>query len=138
MRKTFWHRTIYWTVLLAFGFMLTGKAVACLFPSAMEMSQGNAMDCCADYCRMETTHEAAKKACDQSRLAFSPNETLSSSHNLCDLSVTSIQSDIDSYTIFSFPLINPVDRIKQVQNEPLLLRHHQAVNIYTSNKSFLI
>ncbi|MFQ5780077.1 MAG: hypothetical protein ACE5HN_04735 [Nitrospiria bacterium] len=138
MRKTFSHRTIYWAVLLAFGFMLTGKAVACLFPSAMEMGQGNAMDCCADYCRMETNHEAAQKACDQSRLAFSPNETLSSLHNLCNLSVATSQSDINSHPLFSFPMIDPVDRLKQIQNEPRLLRHHQAVQIYTSNESFLI
>jgi len=138
MRKIFWHRVLYWAVILAFGFMLTGKAVACLFPSAMEMSQGNAMDCCANYCRMETTHEAAEKACDQSRLAFSPNETLSSPHNVCDLSVATFQSDINSHPLFSFPLIDSVDRIKQVQNEPLFLRHHQSVQIYTSNESFLI
>ncbi|MEO2055187.1 MAG: hypothetical protein ABGX83_07855 [Nitrospira sp.] len=25
MKKTFWHRAIYWTVLLAFGFMADGK-----------------------------------------------------------------------------------------------------------------
>jgi len=102
---------------------LTGKAVACLSPSAMEMGQGNAMDCCADYCRMETTHEAAEKSCDQSRLAFSPHETISSPHNLCDLSITILQPDLSSYPPLLFPL---------------LLRHHQSVQIYTSNKSFLI
>ncbi len=118
--------------------MLTGKAIACLSPSIMEMSQGKAMDCCMERCRMETTHEEAQKACEQSRHALSPKETLSSHHDTCDNSLVTILSDISPLLLFSSPLLEPIDRIKQLQTEVILLRHYPSVQIYTSIQTFLI
>ena len=138
MKQRFCHRAIFWTVLLAFGLMLTGKAIACLAPSAMEMGQGKSMDCCMERCRMETTHEAAKKACEESLQAFSLQERFSSPDRICDHSAEIIFSDFSPLSLFSFPLLEPNDRIKQVQTEALLFRHYSSVEIYTSIQTFLI
>lgn len=137
MRKPFCYHAIYWAVILGFGLLLTGKAVACFVPSAMEMGQGKAMDCCADFCRMETSPETARQTCDRSLLAFSPEETLSSPHDLSGLSLGIFLTEINPPPL-SFPQIEALNCIKQTQKEPLLLRPHQAVTIYTSIKTFLI
>lgn len=37
------------------------------------------MACCVNHCRMETTPEAAQKACEQSRASLIPNQVISPS-----------------------------------------------------------
>lgn len=138
MKKTVWQHIIFWMILLSFGLMLSGKAIACLAPSAMEMGQGKAMDCCMERCRMETTHEAAQKACEESRLAFAPKETLSSSNKNCAHSATNMVSEINPLSRFVSLVFEPDDRIDPVQNEPPMRRHASRVPIYTSIQTFLI
>ncbi len=138
MKKTVWQHTIFWMILLSFSFMLSGKAIACFAPSAMEMGQGKAMDCCMERCRMETTHEAAQKACENSRLAFAPKETLSSSNRDCADSATNRVLEINPLSRFVSFVFEPDDRIDPVQNEPPIKRHASRVPIYTSIQTFLI
>ncbi len=138
MTKATYHYAVFWVVLLSFSLMLTGKAIACFAPAAMEMSQGKSMDCCMERCRMETTHEAAQKACEESRLAFSPKETLSNSDKDCKHSAATMLSEINPLPLFSLPLFEPNDRTKRVQNEPPIKRHASTVPIYTSIQTFLI
>jgi len=138
MKKTVWQHTVFWMILLSFSFMLTGKAIACFAPSAMEMGQGKAMDCCMERCRMETTHEAAQKACEKSRLAFAPKETLSSSNRDCVHSATNMVSDIKPLPRFVSLMVGPDDRVDRIQKEPPIKRHASKVALYTSIQTFLI
>jgi len=141
MKKKTYHHAVFWTVLLAFSLMLTGKAIACFAPSAMEMSQGKSMDCCMERCRMETTHEAAQKACEESRLAFSPKEMLSSPDKNCDHTTATMLSDFNPLPLFPSPLFEPndwINRIQRVQNDAPIKRHASSVPIYTSIQTFLI
>lgn len=90
---------------------------------------------------METTHEAAQKACEESRLAFSPKEILSNSDKDCKDSAATLLSDINPLPLFSSLLFEPDDRINRVQrvlNEPPIKRHASTVPIYTAIQTFLI
>ncbi len=138
MKKTVWQHVIFWMILLSFALMLSGKAIACFAPSAMEMGQGKAMDCCMERCRMETTHEAAQKACEESRLAFSSKEILSSSNKDCAHLATNMLSEINPFPRVLSLVFEADDRIDPVQNEPPMRRHASRVPIYTSIQTFLI
>lgn len=72
------YRVVFLSALLTSILLSGSQVIACFVPSLAEMSEGRSMTCCADYCRMETTHEAAEKDCDESRQVFSSVETLSS------------------------------------------------------------
>lgn len=69
-------KTIYLVMCLAIVLLLGNQALACIFPSMPEMQGGRSMACCADYCRMETTPQAAQQACEQSRTAISQNQVV--------------------------------------------------------------
>ncbi len=137
MKETFWYRSIFFAVLLAFSLMLSGKAIACFAPSAMEMGQGKAMDCCLERCRMETTPAAAKKACEESRLAFSQQD-FSSPNKMCDPSAEIVFSDFNPLALFSSPLFEPNDRINPLAHDPPIKRHAANLPIYTVIQTFLI
>lgn len=137
--KTGFHRqTVLWLVLLLFGFSLTGKAFACSDPSAMEMGQGREADCCAERCRMETTHEDAKKACESSRTAFSTRDSLFSPKSDCAQSPAWMLSVPDTRSLFYPPLVEPDEGAFRLSSDPPLFRHHATVPIYTANSVFLI
>ncbi len=138
MKKRFWQGLIVSVVVLSFGLMLTGKAIACLAPSAMEMGQGKSMDCCMERCRMETTQEAAKKACEESRLAFSQQEMRSHSDKDCARAAEMTFSDLNPLPLFSWAFFEANDPIDPVQNEPPIKRHAASVPIYTAIQTFLI
>lgn len=138
MKKRFGKQFIFSAVILTFSLMLSGKAIACFAPSAMEMGQGKAMDCCMESCRMETTQEAAKKACEESRLAFSQQETFSSPNKICEHSAEIVLSDFNPLALFSSPLFEPADRIDRGQYDPPIQGHASSVPIYTAIQTFLI
>lgn len=69
-------KTIYVVMCLAIVLLLGNQALACIFPSMQEMQDGRSMACCADYCRMETTPQAAQQACEQSRTAISQHQVV--------------------------------------------------------------
>jgi hypothetical protein len=66
-------------VAVALVVLLANQALACLAPSPMEMGDGRAMDCCTESCRMDPTPEAAKQACQQSRVATGQEQLLAGS-----------------------------------------------------------
>ncbi len=87
---------------------------------------------------METTHEAAQKACEQSLQAFSLQETLSNPDKNCNPSAQIILSDINPLPLFSSALLEPNHRINPLRNEAPIKRHSSGIPIYTSIQSFLI
>ncbi|GEM_PF-5916179 len=132
-------QTIFlWSLLLVFSLSVTGKAGACNKPSMMEMSQGEAMKCCMERCRMKITDEAAKQACQLSRHALSPKETLSKAHN--DNHERSIQlaADINPLPLFSSIPLEADHTIKHIPFEPPMKRHASTLPIYTKIQIFLI
>lgn len=76
VKKLFISRLTYLLAFFTLTFLLGGQAFACLLPSPTEMRDGRSMACCADYCRMETTPQAAQQACEQSRTAISQHQVV--------------------------------------------------------------
>lgn len=138
MKKLLWQRLIFSAVILTFSLMLGGKAIACFAPSTMEMGRGKTLDCCMERCRMETTQEAAKQACEKSLLAFSQQEMRAHSDKNCAYSPELILSDFNPLPLFSTTLFEPDDPLDPVQNEPPIQRHASTVPIYTAIQTFLI
>ncbi len=138
MRMFFAYQVLVWTVVLSLGVAMGGKAFACSDPSAMEMGQGHAMDCCEERCRMETTHEAAKKACESSRSAFSTRDSLFSSKSDCVQIAEWILSVPDTRSLFYPPLSDPDDQFFGLLFPHLISRHHSTVPLYTEHQVFLI
>lgn len=132
-------RLLFWSMILIFSLTIVGKAGACSDPSAMEMSQGKAMECCLERCRMEVTHEeAAREACASSRHALSPTETLSNPHNPAAASFMDIFSDFNPMPLFPKKVFEPSQFIKRDLCNPPIKRHASRVPIYTSIQTFLI
>lgn len=68
MKKSTRHRHGILFLLLAVSLFLGNKVLACVLPAMdpMNMDETQAMSCCEDQCRQETTPEEAQNACDQS------------------------------------------------------------------------
>jgi len=132
------HMLFFWGLILSFSLSVAGKAGACSDPSMMEMSQGKAMECCMERCRMETTHEAAQKACESSRHDLSPKETLSSPQKTCAVSLLLSVSDFNPMPFFPSVQLEADERQRSVQFEPPPFLHASTVAIYTTIQSFLI
>ena len=95
------------------------------------------MACCAEHCRMETTPETAKQACDQSRQAVSQDEPLLNQPNPYVSKMD--KSFLDSGSSLSVELAirdetHPTLRIKTHN----LSKKFVSVEIYTLFRSFLI
>lgn len=130
---------LFWSIILIFSLTIVGKAGACSDPSAMEMSQGKAMECCLERCRMEMTYEeAAREACESSRHALSPTETLSNPHNPGADSFTGILSDFNPMLLFFSRVFEPDQQVKRGLCDPPIKRHTSTVPIFTSIQTFLI
>jgi hypothetical protein len=61
---------------LVLVFLCGGQAFACLSPSLMDMRDGRSMACCKQHCRVETTPQAAQRACAQSHAAISHHQAI--------------------------------------------------------------
>jgi len=81
VRNDQWYKVICLIAFLTTSFAMGGQALACIFPSLTEMSNGRFMACCTEHCQMEAIPRDAQKACDQSRTAVTSVEALSSSSN---------------------------------------------------------
>jgi hypothetical protein len=127
------------SALASFGlvFLLTAQAFPCLLPSPVEMSQGRAMACCADHCRMETTPEAAQKACEQSRQAFLQHEVYSNASLASPHEMVKLLPDSGTPRHEELKVPNSIRPPAQVKRH-VLSKKFTSVKIYTFVHSFLI
>ncbi len=76
MKMRFENRLNHLLVLLTFLLLVGNPVLACLIPSMPDMAGGETMACCEQECRMESTAQAAKKACEQTRSASAPSQVV--------------------------------------------------------------
>ena len=137
MKTLLGYRVFFLSALLASILLSGSQAIACFVPSMVEMSEGHAMTCCTDYCRMETTHEAAKNACDESRQVFSSVEILASPSAAHVL--TAVKSLPDLGLIQALYPTDLDTRYPSPQaSEDGLPKRYRSVEIYTLIHSLLI
>ena len=105
MKSPFTHRVAYITAFLSLVLLLGSQPLACLIPSLSEMGKGQAMECCTEHCRMDTTPQAAQEACQQSSQVFSQQETLSSPLGITSLAFLKLPSDLGFLHISPSPLL---------------------------------
>jgi len=137
MKSPFTHRVAYFSASLSFVLLLGSQSMACLIPSLSEMGKGQAMECCTEHCRMETTPQAAKEACQKSSQVFSQQETLSSPSGTASLTFLKLPSDLGFQHIFQPLLLKFTPHLSNVVECGFYSRY-RTVEIFTLNQSFLI
>ena len=95
------------------------------------------MACCAEHCRMETTPEAAKQACDQSRQAVSQDEPLLNQPNPYVSTMGNPLLDSGSSLPVGLAIRNEIHPTLQIKKHNLS-KKFVSVEIYTLFRSFLI
>ena len=137
MKSPFTNRVVYLFASLVFVLLLGNQSLACLIPSLSEMGKGQAMECCTEHCRMDTTPRAAQEACQQSSQVFSQQETLSSPSGVSFLTIFKSLPDFCFQHIFQSSLLESVPLLPKAVERGF--RHRfQTVEIYTLIHSFLI
>ncbi len=76
MKKLLEYRLLFLPSFLTLLLLLGSQALACMVPSMQAMAEGRSMACCAEYCQMKTTPQAAQQACEQSRTAISQHQSI--------------------------------------------------------------
>ena len=137
MRNRFPAKVIYLSALLIASLLLSGQALACIFPSIQEMREDRSVACCAERCRFGMNDQAAQKACDQSRQAPSQHEVLLSSSVAPALEMVKLLPDPGSVLPIDLAFHDPVHSTQHV-NEPGLSKRFVSVKIYTLIHSLLI
>ena len=137
MKSPFTHRVAYLAASLSFVLLLGSQSLACLIPSLSEMGKGEAMECCTEHCRMETTPQAAQEACQKSSQVFSQQETLSSPSGTASLTFLKSLLDFGFQHIFQPPLLKSTPHLSNVVERGFHSRY-LTVEIFTLNQSFLI
>lgn len=97
------------------------------------------MACCTDHCRMETTEEAAQKACAQTRQALGPRDTLSSASSSPVFQAAKFLPHNGPFPLESLSppdFVQRMPRIEKGVSRPR--RNPPSVKIYTANHSLLI
>ena len=131
------YRAIHLSVFLVASLLLGGQAFACLSPSMIEMREGRAMACCAEHCRVETTHQAAQQACQQSDQVLTQHEAISSQAPALALD----SANMPPNSVLSFQTVQDDDdhaEPKQPARRDHPPQHPRTVAIYTLIHAYLI
>ncbi len=110
MKKPFRYWVAYFLVTFMLVTLVGGQAFACLIPSPMEIREDRAMACCTEYCRMETTEEAAREACQLSRTVTGQEEVMTQSSITVTKTGMEEQTDTGLYGWVEQAVLNPLPK----------------------------
>jgi hypothetical protein len=137
MKSTQRCRTINLVICVVLVLLLSNQALACFSPSPVEMGKGQAMACCVEHCRMETTPQAAKQVCEQSHIALTQPLVLARS-----------VAPVVNFYVQDLPdsgLFLPTEPFSQEEtqgtysaSEYTLSKFHQSIKLFILNHSLLI
>lgn len=130
-------KIIHTTLLLAILLLLSTQVLACLFPQPVDLREGQAMACCVEHCRMETTPEAAQQACQQSRIATSQEQlVVGSSATMMKVAMKDLtDTGLDGW--YDQAALNPFPKTHLLTND-LTATSPRSVDLYLFTRSLRI